>query len=184
MRPSGAARNRMNMNLRRSMVSALKVATAASLLLVATACYTFGGGGGFPSKLKTVAVIPFDNLTATPEIQREFTEALRKAMHDRLNLRDATEDKADVVVRGVIGKYEPDVAVGVAADPRLANVARRNLQLVIDIEITDQQTGKPLFTQKGLQSEGQYAEGQEVTGRKIAIETMMNSIIQKAQSQW
>ena len=172
---------------RKAMVrtqSLLRRSAMGALVALAAGCYTFGGGGGFPPKLKTVAVIPFDNQTATPEIQREFTEALRKAMHEKLNLRDAPEEKADVVVRGVIGKYEPDVPAGVSADPRLANISRRNLQLVIDIDIVDQQTGKSLFTQKGMQSEGQYAEGQEVSGRKIAIETMMNSIIQKTQSQW
>ncbi len=153
-------------------------------LLSASGCYSFGGSTGFPPKLKTVAILPFDNLTDSPEIQREFMEALRKAMRDKLSLRDAPEDKADVIVKGIIGKYEAGISTGVSADIRGAQLSRRQLQLVIDIDITDQQTGKVLVTSKGMQSNGDYAEGQEAAGRKLAVEAMMDQIIQKTQSQW
>lgn len=155
-----------------------------ALMAAMSGCYSFGGSSGFPPKLKTMAIIPFDNQTDAPEIQRELMEAMHKAFRDKLNLRDAPEERADVVVRGVIGKYEPGITDGVSADPRQANVTRRRLQIVIDIEMLDQQTGKSLVSSKGMQSEGAYAEGQEAAGRKLAIETMVDLIIQKTQSQW
>lgn len=157
---------------------------AAASAMITSGCYNFGGGGGFPPKLKTMAIVPFDNQTDAPEIQRELMEALRKAFRDKLNLRDATEDKADVVITGIVGKYETGISVGVAADIRGSQMSRRSLQLVIDIEIMNQQTGKTLLTSKGMQTEGGYAEGQEADGRKIAIETMIDKIIQQTQSQW
>lgn len=155
-----------------------------AVVFAATGCYGFSQGGGFPPKLKTVAILPFDNQTASSDVQRELGEAMRKAFQDKLNLRDATEAKADVLVRGVIGKYEVDLPAGISADPRQANVSRRRLLLVIDIEILDQTTGKALLTRKGMQSEGQYAEGKEADGRKLAIETIINDMIQGMQSQW
>jgi len=164
----------------RRVASVLAVAS----MTASSGCYTFGGGGGFPPKLKTMAIVPFDNQTDAPEIQRELMEALRKAFRDRLNLRDATEDKADVVITGIVGKYEPGISTGVSADIRGSQMSRRSLQLVIDIEIMNQQTGKALLTSKGMTSEGQYAEGQEADGRKLAIETMIDKIIQQTQSQW
>lgn len=170
--------------LRSRVASVALRTTAIATVALAAGCYSFGGSSGFPPKLKTVAIVPFDNQTDAPEIQREFMEALRKAMRDKLSLRDAPEDKADVIVKGIIGKYETGISTGVSADIRGAQMSRRSLQLVIDIDITDQLTGKVLVTAKGLQSDGQYAEGQEAAGRKLALETMMDLIIQKTQSQW
>ena len=69
---------------------------AYSLVLIAlTACFPYGfTGGGLPSHIRTVAIVPFDNQTATPDLPRELTEALRATLHDRLGLRDASEAKA------------------------------------------------------------------------------------------
>jgi hypothetical protein len=129
-------------------------------------------------------VQPFDNQTATPELQRELLDELRKGMRDRLNLREAPEARADLVVRGVIVRYEVDLAAGVSADPRQTTSTRRRLQLVIDAEIVDQTTGRTLFSRKGLSREAQYAEGGEATGRRNAVEGIVSDLIEGAQSQW
>ncbi len=147
-------------------------------------CYKFASSGGFPTDLKTVAILPFDNQTSSADVQRELSEAMRKAFHDRLNLRDAPEDKADVIVRGVIGQYEADVPAGISANPSQVNVSRRTLQLVVNVEIINTKTGKPLLKQDGMDSKGSYAEGREADGRKQAIETMVDQMIQRSQSQW
>ena len=159
-------------------------ALALATVVTSAGCYKFSGGGGFPPDLKTIAILPFDNQTATPEVQRELNEFMRKSFHDRLNLRDAPEEKADVVIKGVIGKLEVDLPAGVSADPRQANQSRRRLQLVLDVEITNMKTGRPLLKNAGMQSEGQYAEGREDEGRKLAIEKIVDQIIQGTQSQW
>lgn len=154
-------------------------------LLLVTACiYGFSGGGGLPKNLKTVAVQPFDNQTPSAEVQRELLDETRKLMRDRLNLREATELKADVVVRGTIVRYEVDLQAGVSADPRQTTSTRRRLQLVVDIEIVDQTTTRPLFEKKGMSTEGQYPEGGEAAGRKQAIESLVSQIIDGMQSQW
>jgi hypothetical protein len=146
--------------------------------------YGFQSGGGLPRHLRSVAVQPFDNQTATPELQRELLDELRKGMRDRLNLREAPEARADLVVRGVIVRYEVDLAAGVSADPRQTTSTRRRLQLVIDAEIVDQTTGRTLFSRKGLSREAQYAEGGEATGRRNAVEGIVSDLIEGAQSQW
>lgn len=162
--------------------------TLYAVLLSATlsvACYSFSGSaGGLPRNLRTVAIQPFDNQTASPELQRELFDQLRKAMQDRLNLREAPEARADVVVRGVITRYDVDLPAGVSADPRQTTSTRRRLQLIIDVEIIDQTTGKLLLKRSGLSREGQYAEGGEATGRRNAIEGIVNDLIEGTQSQW
>lgn len=149
-----------------------------------SACYGFSGGGGLPRNLKTVAIQPFDNQTATPELQREIFEQLRNVLRDRLNLREAPEARADLVVRGTIVNYEVDLPLGASADARQTSTNRRRLQIALDIEILEQATGRALLSKKGMQREGQYAEGGETTGRRNALESLMNDIVEGVQSQW
>ena len=159
---------------------------AYSLVLVLlTACipYSFTGGG-LPSHIRTVAIVPFDNQTATSELPRELTDALRIRLHDRLGLRDASEAKANAIVRGTIQRYEIDIPIGYSANNKQTTTARRALQLVVDIEMIDQVTGKTLWQRKGLLAEGQYQERGEATGRKLAIDRIVNDVIDGAQSQW
>jgi hypothetical protein len=155
------------------------------LLLLLTACIPYGfTGGGLPSHVRTVAILPFENQTATPELPRELTDALRTRLHDRLGLRDASESKANAIVRGTIQRYEIDIPIGYSANNKQSTTARRMLQLVVDIEMIDQVTGKTLWQRKGLLAEGQYEERGEANGRKDAIDRIVNDVIDGAQSQW
>jgi hypothetical protein len=157
-----------------------------SLVLVAlTACIPYGfTGGGLPSHIRTVAILPFDNQTAAPELPRELTEAIRTGLHDRLGLRDASEAKANAIVRGTIQRYEVDIPIGFNAGNKQVTTAARQLQLVVDIELVDQVTGKTLWQRKGLLAEGTYQERAEAEGRKRAIATIVQNMIDGAQSQW
>jgi hypothetical protein len=158
---------------------------AYSLVVALAGCIPYGfTGGGLPSHIRTVAIIPFENQTATSQLPRELSEALRARLHDRLGLRDAAESKANAVVRGTIQRYEIDIPVAFSATNKQATTATRMLQLVVDIEMVDQVTGKTLWQRKGLIAEGQYPEGGEAAGRQRAIERIVNDVIDGAQSQW
>lgn len=190
MTPFGAAvEHTVGTLTRRQMVKRLvrraaQFGAALGIVAVSTGCYGFSGGGGLPRSLKTVAIQPFDNQTAAPELQREMFEQLRSVMRDRLNLREAPEARADLVVRGTIVNYDVDLPLGAAADGRNTASTRRRLQLTIDIEIVESATSRVLLNKKGLSREGQYAEGGEATGRKNAIESLMTDIVEGVQSQW
>jgi hypothetical protein len=150
---------------------------AYSLVLVLlTACIPYGfTGGGLPSHIRTVA---------TSELPRELTDALRTRLHDRLGLRDASEAKANAIVRGTIQRYETDIPIAYSANNKQTTTARRQLELVVDIEMIDQVTGKTLWQRKGLLAQGTYEERGEATGRKDAIDRIVNDVIEGAQSQW
>jgi len=154
-------------------------------LALLTACIPYGfTGGGLPSHIRTVAIIPFDNQTATSDLPRQLADTLRARLHNRLGLRDATEAKANAIVRGPTQRYETDIPIGYSASNKQTTTARRMLQLVVDIEMIDQVTGKTLWQRKGLLAEGQYEEGGEVTGRLQAMDIIVNNLIEGAQSQW
>jgi hypothetical protein len=141
-------------------------------------------GGGLPPNIRTMAVLPFENDTPVPELQRELFEAMRRELQNRLNLRDASEAKADAIVRGTIVRYDIDVPVGFSSDPTQATTARRQLQLVVDVAIIDQGSGRTLWEKKGLTAKGEYAEQNEAGGRRQAIEEVIADIIEGATSQW
>lgn len=161
----------------------------AGLLLAATLLGTSGclygfAGGGLPPHVKTVAVLPFENETAAPELPRELQDALRDGMRSRLGLRDASEAKASALVRGKISRYELDIPVGYSANSSQATSTRRRLRVQVDVEIVDQVTGKTLWTRTGITAEGEYADRGEAQGRKQAIDRIVNDVIEGAQSQW
>ncbi len=171
--------------VRKLSVVTSRLVLLALLAVGITGClYKFSSGGGLPRNLRSVAVQPFDNQTPVPELQREILDQLRKGMKDRLNLREATEQKADVVVRGTIVRYDVDLPAGVSADPRQTTSTRRRLQIILDVEILDQSTGRILFKRAGISKEAQYAEGGEATGRKDAVESLVNEMLEGMQSQW
>ena len=148
-------------------------------------CMPYGfAGGGLPSHVRSVAVLPFENLTAVPELQDELARALRSELRDRLGLREAAESRASALVRGTIQRYEADIPIGYSATNKSQTSARRQLQISVDVEMIDQVTGKTLWQQKGLMKDGQYEERGEASGRKQAIERIVNEVIQGAQSQW
>lgn len=159
---------------------------ALLVLLFALGCaspYGFAGGG-LPAHVKTIAVTPFENETAAPELQQELHEVLRRELRSRLGVRDAAESRADAIVRGTIRAYDVDVPVAYSADRTQSVTARRKLQITIDIEIVDQTNGRVLWQRAGLRGEGDYAERAEPEGRRVAINKLVNDIVEGAQSQW
>lgn len=156
---------------------------ALALLMGCGIRYGFSQGA-FPSHIRTMAIMPFDNQTPAPELQSELLEGMRRQLQRSLGVRDASEQRADAIVRGRIVGYDADVPVAFSADPRQAVSARRRLQITVDVEILDQTNGKILWQRKGLRAEGEYAERDEPEGRRIAIEKIVNDIVSGAQSQW
>ena len=154
------------------------------LLLLLSACLYGFSGGGLPSHIHSVAVMPFDNETSSPEVQRELLELLRREMRNRLGVREAPQERADAVVRGVIRTYDADIPVSFSADRAQTTSARRKLQITLDITVVDQTSGRTLLERKGLRGEGEYPERGEVEGRRLALQRIVTDVIEGAQSQW
>jgi hypothetical protein len=152
--------------------------------LALSGCYGFAGGG-LPPSIKTVAVLPFDNQTPEPTLTQEISRAVREAVEQRLGLRQASEAKADAVVRGAITSYNPDVPVAYTGGAdRTVDVTRRQVQITVSVEILDQKQGKPLWQRNGLVVKGDYQSGQEAEGRRKALDDLVVNIVEGAQSQW
>jgi hypothetical protein len=154
------------------------------MVLTLGACFYGFHGGGLPSHVRTIAVIPFDNQTPVADIQREISDSLRIRLISRLGLRESSEAKANAIVRGTIRRYESGIPIGVDARSRTATAVQRELDMVLDIDVIDQTNGKSLFSRKGYMVQGQYAEGQEGLGRSMAVDKVVTAIVEGVQSQW
>jgi hypothetical protein len=161
-------------------------ASAAALLAAALSAGCVYGfqGGGLPEHVRTVAVLPFDNRTGEPALTLEVFNAVREAAEGRLGLRAATEANADAVVRGEIVRYEPDIPLAYQGGQGQVEVTRRRVQIVVNVEIYDQREGRPLWRQSGLSVDGEYNPPQEAEGRRTAIQKLVTSFVEGAQSQW
>jgi hypothetical protein len=131
-----------------------------------------------------VAILPFENDTPEPALTQEVSTAVREALEGRLGLRVAGEATADAIVRGRVVRY--DAGLPVAFQPGQGNVTvtRRKVQLTVDVEIENRREGKTVWKRQGLSVDGEYDPPQEVQGRKVALQKLVNDIVDGAQSQW
>jgi len=159
------------------------VGASIATLALAACLYSFKGGG-LPD-IRTVAILPFDNQTPEPALTKEVNDAVAEAIQGRLGLRQAGESNADAVVRGRVVRYDPDVPLAFQPGAGRADVTKRQVQVTVDVEIVDQRHNKTLWQRQGLSVVGEYTQGQQpADGRKIALQKLVNEIVDGAQSQW
>jgi hypothetical protein len=161
------------------------ILSSLSGLALAGCLYGFAGGG-LPPGIRTVAVLPVENLTPEPTLTQEVQTAVTSAVQGSLGLRPAGEATADAIVRGVISRYEPDqpIAYTGTATTAQVDVNQRLVVITISVEIVSQKDGKTLWQGQGLSLQGNYTQGQEPTGRARAYQQLQTRIVEGAQSQW
>jgi len=163
------------------------VAVGLGAALATGGCLYGFAGGGLPSHVRTVAILPFDNQTTEPLLTQAVSEALREAVQGRLGLRSASEANADAVVRGVILRYEPDITLSFqSGESGNVAVTRRRVSLTLRVEIYDQREGRTLWERQSLTVDGEYDPPREAEaeGRERALNKLVTDIVDGAQSQW
>ena len=109
---------------------------------------------------------------------------MRHALEDRLGLRVASEANADAIVRGRVVRYDPDLPIAIQPGQGQVTVTKRKVQLTVDVEIVNQREGTTVWKRQGLSVDGEYDPPQEAQGRKLALQKLVNDIVDGAQSQW
>lgn len=163
-----------------------RVALVLSVLL--SGCmYSFQAGAGFPDYVKTVAVLPFENETNRFELTQEVFQALQREFPRSMGLQPAGLEVADAVVRGVIVAYDlstPSYRPG--APGQTPQVLQRQVTLRVSIEIVNLVDNEILWESQSVSVRGEYLEdsGDEAEGRTLAIENLVQRVIDGAQSNW
>ncbi len=174
------------MNLSKHASSVWRLASLAPLMLAGCGVYTFTGGGGLPGHVETMAILPFDNRTTQFTLTQELSQALLDNLPGRLGVAPADETTADAIVRGTITRYD-DRAVNYQPDPDGPVIFQRRVEVTVSVEIYDAREEQVLWSNRTLSAVGEYEpdKGQtETNGRDLAIENLIQLIIDGAQSQW
>ncbi len=159
----------------------------ASLMVVAAGCgvYSFSGGGGLPGHIESIAIIPFDNQTTQFTLTQELTQSLSNEIPGRLGLKPADQSTANSVLRGTIMRYD-ERAVNYQETPGGPITFQRRVDITISVEIYDVVEDQVLWSSRSLTASGEYLPDSqsELAGRQMAIENLVQAIIDGAQSQW
>jgi hypothetical protein len=167
-----------------------RLARAASVLplaLLCAACVYQFRGGNFPEHIRTLAVDPVENETARLEVTGELNEQLVRILPPALGVRAASSDEADAVVRVSILRYEvnsPNYRPGVGG--QRAEVLQRQVSITAQVQIVDQVNNEIYWEDPALRADGQFLETteSEEVGRAEAIRTLVQSVVDGAQSNW
>jgi hypothetical protein len=151
--------------------------------------YSFRAGAGFPEHVRTVAIVPFDLGTGVtrPELTDEIFQALLQEFPRSQGLQPAGQDVADAIVQGTIQRYSlstPSYRPGAAnAAP---TVLQRQVTITVDVEIINLVDNEILWEGRSISVMGEFLEdsGTEDEGRALAIELLVQRIVDGAQSNW
>jgi hypothetical protein len=169
-------------------VNRLFPASVAFLAVVSgVACNYSLRGGSFPDHIRTIAVLPFENQTTRLELTQELFDAMTRELPRALGVQSAAPEVADAVIEGSIVSYQtstPNYRPGAAGDR--AEVLQRQVAISVSVEIIDRVENVILFEGPSLRGEGQYLEQTETEeeGKQEALEILVQSIVDGAQSNW
>jgi hypothetical protein len=155
-------------------------------LALATACYSFSGGGGLPGHIGTAYVEPITNETTRFGLSEILTQELLDAARDRLGLRLAAEGEADAIIRASIQRYADDAVNFDSREGEGADVFQRRVTISARVEIYDVTRDEIIWTNPGLTGVGEYDPNNETEdrGTEVALENLIQKIVDGAQSQW
>lgn len=156
-------------------------------VVVGTGCNYSLRGGSFPEHIHTIAILPFENETTRLELTQELFDAMTRDLPRALGVQSAAPELADAVVEGRIVSYQlttPNYRPGAGGDR--AEVLQRQVAISVSVEIVDRVENVILFEGPALRGEGQYLEQTETEeeGKQEALEILVQSIVDGAQSNW
>lgn len=162
--------------------------TAVGLCLLASlaGCYSFSGGGGLPSHIRTAYVEPVTNETSRFGLSEVLTQELLDAARERLGLRLAAQNDADAVIRASVRQYTDDAVNFEAQEGVGADVFQRRVTIGAAVQIYDATRDEVVWESTVVTGTGEYdpeAETEE-TGQELAMENLVQKIVDGAQSRW
>jgi hypothetical protein len=163
---------------------------AAVLMLAAStsSCnYTFAGGGGLPSHIKTVYVAPIDNRTTQFGLTQEFTERLLDAVRSDLGVQLAAESEADATIVAELSRYSDRAMNFQGVEDVGAAVFQRQVTISAQVQIIDRTRNEVIYNGTSISGDGEYSPDDpsgETTGQDVALDNLVQKIMDGAQSQW
>lgn len=166
--------------------TSFRIACSLAAALAGAACYGFSGGGGLPSGMNTAFVPPVQNDTPRFTLTERMTQSLLDAVTSKLGLQLAAENEADLVVTARITRYS-DVALNFdAQEGEATQVFQRRITITAEVEIFDTALEEVYWSSRSVTGVGEYEpeNEQEEVGETIALDNLVQKIVDGAQSDW
>lgn len=166
---------------------AILASLGISLASLAGCNYTFSGGGGLPSNIKTVYVAPIENNTTQFALTQSFTDKLLESVRRRLGVQLASEVDADATIVAALTRYDDSAINFQGIEDVGAAVFQRRVSISASVEIVDVLQNEIIWNSSGVNGAGEYSPsdpGGEAVGQDVALDNLVQKILDGAQSQW
>jgi hypothetical protein len=165
-----------------------EVLLALALALGVAGCNYGFEGGGFPPHIRTIYIEPFTNETPQFDLDQKLYASMADELPRKLGVRLAGEQSADAVVRGVISFYD-DVAQAynpAGTGQPAPTVSTHEIQIGVSVRLIDVRDNLIRWEGQRLVGRGSYRPDtqSEDAGQRVAIASIIEQIIDGAQSQW
>lgn len=163
-----------------------RAAVPATAILLAGCLYSFSGGGGLPADIETIFVPPVENRTSRFAVSDQVTQGLLEAVRGQLGGRVASEEAADAILRVTVTNFDEQALSFEAEEGVGANVFQRRISLAASVEFIDLVNGDTIWSSASVRGTGEYAPDEETedVGIELAVENLIQKIIDGTQSQW
>ncbi len=157
----------------------------ALFLPALAACYSFSGGG-LPPHIDDVYVPPIENQTTQFSLTDPFTQGLLDAVRGRLGVQLAARENADAEIRADLVRYSDEASNFAGRENIGAEVFQRRVTITARVEIVDLTRNEIVWSGGSVSGIGEYAPDSETeeAAQDLALENLIQKIIDGAQSQW
>jgi hypothetical protein len=149
--------------------------------------YTFAGGGGLPSHIETVYIPPIENRTTQFALTESFTDKLLEAVRRNLGVQLAAEAEADATIVAELSRYTDTAMNFQGVEDVGAAVFQRRVSIMAQVQIIDRSKNEIIWNGTGVDGVGEYSPADpagETTGQDVALDNLVQKIVDGAQSQW
>ena len=116
------------------------------VVLVSSSCgyHLAGYGSTLPSHIRAISIPVFKNSSSEPNIQKDATDAIRRAFISDGRLKVTDTSKADLLMRGILTNYQLR-AVSISSE---GSAEEYVVRLGVQVELYDRMKKKIIFNQK------------------------------------
>lgn len=128
---------------------------------------------------------PVENQTTRFELTQQLTQGLLDAVRGRLGAQLGSQNEADGIIRTTITNYS-DQAVSLQGQQNVgATVFERRVTISASVQIVDLHKNRTIWSST-VSGTGEYAPDKEsdAQGIKLALDNLIQKIVDGAQSQW
>lgn len=147
--------------------------------------YTFNQGGGFPSHIRTIYIESFENETVEFGVGQLIDQELMRRVPRALGVQLAGRETADAILSGRITQYSNQTQSQRATEAGGFSVEQQQVNITASARIVEvarnvilwegQITGQALYRPDSQSEED---------ARVVAVDQLVQRIIDGAQSQW